>query len=297
MTREKTKIIPLTSNTMFKEIFGRDENKEMTAYLISQYFELDYNFVLDNIIHQNTIQSINNLKDYSYDVDIILSLNNEVLINVEMNKYFWDGIENRNLSYFTKIFSSQYEKGKGREQFRESKKCIQINFNNYNKPKDKERTIYRFRDVETNEELTDRIEIHHVNLEVIKNGCYNKSNEELSVLEKIVMCLKTNDVDDMEKIVGGRMKSILDKVMELSKDERLIGLYNTEELAKTREYGMKMAGIEEGMEKRIQKSIEQKERQVVINMLNDNLDLNIISKYTDLSIDEISKIKLENNIN
>jgi len=272
---------------MFKEIFGRDENKEMTAFLISEYFEIDYNFVLDNIVHQNTVQSIDNLKDYSYDVDIILSLNNEVIINIEMNKYFWSEIENRNMSYFSKIFSSQYEKGKGREQFRQSKKCIQINFNNYNYPVNREISISRFKDIETNEELTDKIEIHQVNTEVIRNGCYNKSNEELSVLEKIVMCLKTNDVDDMEKIVGGRMKSILDKVMELSKDERLIGLYNTEELAKTREYGMKMAGIEEGMEKRIQKSIEQNKRQVVINMLNDNLDIKLISKITGLNEEEI----------
>lgn len=268
---------------MFKEIFGRDENKEMTAFLISEYFEIDYNFVLDNIVHQNTVQSIDNLKDYSYDVDIILSLNNEVIINIEMNKYFWPEIENRNMSYFSKIFSSQYEKGKGREQFRQSKKCIQINFNNYNYPVNREISISRFKDIETNEELTDKIEIHQVNTEVIRNGCYNKSNEELSVLEKIVMCLKTNDVDDMEKIVGGRMKSIIDKVMELSKDERLIGLYNTEELAKTREYGMKMAGIEEG----IQKGIEQKERQVVINMLNENLDINLISKITGLTQEQI----------
>jgi len=274
---------------MFKEIFGRDENKEMTAFLISEYFEIDYNFVLDNIVHQNTVQSIDNLKDYSYDVDIILSLNNEVIINIEMNKYFWSEIENRNMSYFSKIFSSQYEKGKGREQFRQSKKCIQINFNNYNYPVNREISISRFKDIETNEELTDKIEIHQVNTEVIRNGCYNKSNEELSVLEKIVMCLKTNDVDDMEKIVGGRMKSILDKVMELSKDERLIGLYNTEELAKTREYGMKMAGIEEGMEKRIQKSIEQNKRQVVINMLKKNIDIDTISEVIELSKEDIQK--------
>ena len=274
---------------MFKEIFGRDENKEMTAFLISEYFEIDYNFVLDNIVHQNTVQSIDNLKDYSYDVDIILSLNNEVILNIEMNKYFWSEIENRNMSYFSKIFSSQYEKGKGREQFRQSKKCIQINFNNYNYPVNREISISRFKDIETNEELTDKIEIHQVNTEVIRNGCYNKSNEELSVLEKIVMCLKTNDVDDMEKIVGGRMKSILDKVMELSKDERLIGLYNTEELAKTREYGMKMAGIEEGMEKRIQKSIEQNKRQVVINMLKKNIDIDTISEVIELSKEDIQK--------
>jgi len=230
--KEKTKIIPIVSNTMFKEIFGRDENKETTAFLISEYFELDYNFVLDNIIHQNTVQSIDNLKDYSYDVDIILSLNNEVIINIEMNKYFWPGIENRNMSYFTKIFSSQYEKGKGKEQFRQSKKCIQINFNNYNYPVDREISISRFKDIETNEELTDKIEIHQVNLEVIKNGCYNKSNEELR---------------------------------------------------EAREYGMKMAGIEEG----IKKGIEQNKRQVVINMLNDNLDIKLISKITGLNEEEI----------
>ena len=296
MIKEKTKIIPLVSNTMFKEIFGREENKEMTAYLISEYFSLDYNFVLESIVHQNTVQSIDNIKDYSYDVDIILSLNNEVIINIEMNKYFWPGIKNRNLSYFSKIFSSQYEKGKGREQFRESKKCIQINFNNYNYPKNREISINRFRDIETNEELTDKIEIHNVNLEVIKNRCYNKSTEELSPLEEIVMCLKSNDVDDIEKIVGENMKNILDKVMELSRDERLIGLYNTEELAEAREYGMRMDGIEEGMQKGIQKGIEQNQKQVVINMLKDNLDITLISKYTNLTIDEVLQMKSDNNI-
>ena len=290
MTKEKTKIIPLTSNTMFKEIFGRDENKEMTAYLISEYFSLDYNFVLESIVHQNTVQSIDNIKDYSYDVDIILSLNNEVIINIEMNKYFWPGIKNRNLSYFSKIFSSQYEKGKGKEQFRESKKCIQINFNNYNYPVNREISISRFRDIETNEELTDMMEIHNVNLEVIKNKCYNKSAEELSSIEKIVMCLKSDYVDNIEEIVGERMKSILDKVMELSRDERLIGLYNTEELREAREYGMKMAGIEEGMQKGIKKGIEQNQKQVVINMLKENLDINLISKISGLSPEEILEL-------
>ena len=281
MTTEKTKIIPLVSNTVFKEIFGREENKEMTAFLISEYFSLDYNFVLESIVHQNTVQSINNIKDYSYDVDIILSLNNEVIINIEMNKYFWQGIKNRNLSYFSKIFSSQYEKGKGKEQIRESKKCIQINFNNYNYPVDREISISRFRDIETNEELTDRIEIHNVNLEVIKDKCYNKTAEELSPIEKIVLCLKSDKVDNIEKIVGGNMKSILDKVMELSRDERLIGLYNTEELAEAREYGMKMAGIDEG--------IEQTKKQMVINMLKKNIDIDTISEITELSKDQIEK--------
>lgn len=110
MTEEK-ELIPLISNTMFQEAFGRDENKIMLAYLISQYFNIDFNFALENIKHQNTNQSIDNIKDYKYDVDIILNLNDEIIINIEMNKNFWIGLENRNLAYITKIFPTQYMSG------------------------------------------------------------------------------------------------------------------------------------------------------------------------------------------
>jgi len=291
MIKENTKIIPLITNTMFEEVFGKEENKEMLAYLISEYFEIEYEFVLENIVHQNTSQNIDNIKDYKYDVDIILNLNNEVIINVEMNKKFWIGLQNRNLAYISKIFSNQYVSGKGREQFRTSKKHIQINFNNYNYPKDREMSINRLKDIDTNEELTDIIEIHHVNLEVIKKNCYNKADEELTPIEKIVRCLVTTDINDMEKVVGEGMKSILDKVMELSSDEKLVGLYNKEELAEAREYGIHLAGIKEGIKEGIEQGIQETKKQVVINMLKDNLDIVLISKYTNLSIEEIYEIK------
>jgi len=90
----------------------------------------------------------------------------------------------------------------------------------------------------------------------------------------------------MEKVVGEGMKSILDKVMELSNDERLVGLYNKEEFAEAREYGMHLAGKEEG----IQEGIDQTQKQVVINMLNENIDISIVSKVTGLTEDQIIKI-------
>ena len=198
-----------------------------------------------------------------------------------MNKKFWLGLQNRNLAYITKIFSSQYVSGKGKEQFKTSKKHIQINFNNYNYPKNRGMSISRLKDIETNEELTDLIEIHHVNLEVIRKNCYNKTDEELTPIERIVICLMTTDIKDMEKQVGEGMKSILDKVMELSNDERLIGLYNKEELAEAREYGIHLAGKEEG--------IIQTQKQVVINMLKKNIDIDTISEVTELSKEDIKQ--------
>jgi len=132
-------------------------------------------------------------------------------------------------------------------------------------PKDRGMSINRLKDIETNEELTP--------------------------IEKIVRCLVTTDINDMEKVVGEGMKSILDKVMELSSDEKLVGLYNKEELAEAREYGIHLAGIKEGIKEGIEQGIQETKKQVVINMLKDNLDIVLISKYTNLSIEEIYEIK------
>lgn len=87
------------------------------------------------------------------------------------------------------------------------------------------------------------------------------------------------------------MKSILDKVMELSSDERIVGLYNAEELAEAREYGIRLAGKVEGIKEGIEQGIKQNQKQMVINMLAENIDISIVSKVTGLTEDEILKIK------
>jgi len=86
------------------------------------------------------------------------------------------------------------------------------------------------------------------------------------------------------------MDEILDKVMALSNDERLIGLYNREDLEEAIKEGRYLAGVDDGIEK----GIEQKQREVVINMLNKNCDIDFISQITNLTAEEIEKIK--NNI-
>ncbi|MBQ7141240.1 MAG: hypothetical protein IJO32_07045, partial [Bacilli bacterium] len=78
------------------------------------------------------------------------------------------------------------------------------------------------------------------------------------------------------------------KVMALSNDERLIGLYNEEELQEAIKEGMRLAGINEGIEKN--------KRDVVINMLNKNCDIDFISEITNLTNKEIEKIKNEKNL-
>ena len=267
---------------MFKELLGKEENKEVLAFLLSTYFSLDYNYVLNNIKYFNTNLKLDSVKDYKYDVDIIISLNGKTVINIEMNKSFWKGVEKRNLAYITKIYGNQYEKGKGNEQFKESKKHIQINFNNYNYPLDRIRSIGRIKDIETNEEITDVIEIHNVNLEVIRKKCYNEK-EELNNIEKVGKFLISKEKEEIEKIVGEEMENIIDKVLELSSDKELIGIYDKEELQKEIEEGIREAGKEEG--------ILQNKQSIAITMLNKNFDIDTIIEITGLTKEQIDKLK------
>ena len=63
---------------------------------------------------------------------------------------------------------------------------------------------------------------------------------------------------------------------------------NTSIRKKTLEY---KKGLEQGIE---QGSID-KTKDIALNMLENHVDVEFISKYTDLSIDEIDKLKTSNN--
>lgn len=283
---KQTKIIPLTSNTMFKELFGKEENKNILSYLLSTYLELDYDYVFNNVKHINNKLKIVNKNDYKYDVDVIIRINNSIIGNLEMNNDNWKGINNRNFGYISQMYASQFISGASKNDFKNAIKHIQINFNNFNFPKDKERSIYRLKDIETGEELTDMIEIHSINLEMINKKCYNQVDE-LNNVEKIGKLLKSESIDEIEEIVGEEMKDIIDKIVELSSDENLVGLYNKEDLQRQINEGIVLDAEERG----ISKGTSKRNIEIAKKMLEEKMKIDTISKITGLSIEEIKKLQ------
>ena len=283
MTEKKTKILPLTSNTMFKEVFGKKEGKDALTFLLSNYFEVDYKSMYDSIEYDDTYLGVDtNNNDYKYNTDIIISLNNEVITNIEMNRKCWSGLENRNLAYISRIYSNQFKKGDGKEEFKKAKKHIQINLNNYNEPIGRKVSISRLIDIETKEEKTDQIEIHEVNLELIKKSCYNKDIESLTGIEKLSMFLLSKTKEEMEKVMDKELESVLDKIEELSRDVKVIGWYNKEEEEKMIRNSIESDALERGEEKA--------KKEMVINMLKENADIDFISKVSGLTTNQINSI-------
>ena len=84
------------------------------------------------------------------------------------------------------------------------------------------------------------------------------------------------------------MEDYIRDAVNASGDEMLLEAYD-------KEWALTDLGKHEGFKEGIQEGIEQTQVQVVIDMLKENLDVDLISKVTKLSVEEINTIKEKNN--
>lgn len=85
------------------------------------------------------------------------------------------------------------------------------------------------------------------------------------------------------------------KISKISKEEELQGIYDIEERQefiqnRIREHAL-VDGYEEGMKKGMEKGSLNKQKEIVINMLNKKIDIKTISELTGLSKEEVEKLR------
>ena len=129
--KQKSVFMMLTYDFMFKAVFANENNINPLTKLISDYFNIDIDKVKGKVRIMNSELIKNNKFDKKKCVDVIVEINENEILNIEMNtnksKEEFATIE-RNTAYICKIFSEQHKSG---DTYNKTKKCIQINFNNF----------------------------------------------------------------------------------------------------------------------------------------------------------------------
>ena len=230
--------------------------------------------------------SVSNKQDKVYKTDIIVRVDKHI-INIEMNGNYYNGLIEKNGTYYHKLRSEQFSRG---ESYLKIQKVIQINIDNFKKFKGN-KLVYKFMmlETETKELESEYLESYHIDLSYLKNKCYNETIEEL---EKICL-LFVEEKDKIKTLIKG--DNIMDEAYEelerLSKDKDIIGLYDAEKVAEkvlnTRLEGARLEGIEEG-EKR---GSEQKSLDIAKKMILKNISIQDISEITGLSKQQIENLK------
>ncbi len=284
MQTKEIQIISATRDYIFKAIMLDKEHEQFLKDIINYISNIPME-ELEHMIIGNIEHLAQNKKDKKMRSDIIISIS-KFCINIEMNNDYYNGLFQRNNGYLYLIGAKQYNED---EKYVNTKKVLQINFDNFshfNKGKE----VYKFtmKEEETGVILKEFEEIYHVDMAFIRKKCYNKPVSNLNFLEKACMILTSTSKEELYKYVGDDkiLEKVADKIVKLSSDEKMQGLYNIEEeerkIRNSIRYSAKQDGISQG--------IEQQKLEITKKMLEENTDVNFISRVTGLTLEEINNL-------
>ena len=144
--------------------------------------------------------------------------------------------------------------------------------------------------------LTDKIQIVRVDIPFFVKKCYNEDARKLDHKDRIIGFMGIDDIDLANKIKRNDdiMEDLYKKVEEFSDDNEILGAYDGEWHKKEVERVVLLDKMEQAMEKGLEQGIEQgiEQRNISIakNMISENLDIELISKITGLTLDQIKKL-------
>ena len=270
-----------------KRIFGNENNPRILISFLNAVIKpkdlIQSVQIMNNDIDKESIE------DKFSRLDIKAKTNKNELINIEIQIKDEHNMIKRSLYYWSKMFEGQLTEG---QKYDTLAKTICINILNFKCLKTKEaHSIYRLKEINTNEELTDLQEIHFIELpklpkneeikdvfdawmEFIENPISNKLEKAEMTIQEIkeakneLLRLSANDKERMK--YEDRRAALLDKVSALE---------NAEE-----------KGIEIGKEIGKKEGEKNKAIEVAKNSLKAGLDIDTISSITGLDKNEIEKL-------
>ena len=173
----------------------------------------------------------------------------------------------------------------------------QINLNTYGVTKDKRFVVIsKILDIESHEEIHPLFEIYDINLAKILDKDYTIVKEDKESLEKLLYLLICNDKEKMKEVYDGDefMAKIIREVNAQTDEFDKLLFYNREILEDedSREVEIKEA-LAEGREQGLTEGREQSKQDIAKAMLSENCDIELISKVTNLTYDDVVKLKEE----
>ena len=276
---EKGKKISLLSDTMLKAMFQNENRIKYSAKFLSYFIDVDYEVILNNIkLGKNELD-----KEKEYDralrCDYIAHLDDTIL-NIEVNNNSSLEVLERNMKYAHRLFSKKIKTEDNNYKYSQ---VIQINLNNFSfTSNNKIIDIY----TESNEDnlvLSDKLVFIQIYVPNLRKKWYNGGEKSLSEREKYILALVDMDLDKLKGLGDEKvMNEYLKEAEEVSFEDGFGEAYD-------KEWALKDEGKTEG---RIEGKREEK-IEIAKNMLNDNVDINLIKKYTNLTEEEITALKEE----
>ena len=297
----KTEKLPLVIDYVFKRVFAYKGNEDVLADflesilkdVLADFLESILNVKIEKLEVKNPEMMKNSREEKLGVLDIKVETNDNMIIDLEMQIEDEENIEEREATYMGKLLSEQLEVG---DEYKKLKKSVVIFITNFNKY---ETNTYhniakmRFEKINQDEYVDmgykeeEQIGNKYIEFHVIELPKFIKKNPGVEKRLEQWLWLIVGRKGKVEMAVKENKKvKKADKVLErISKDPRERERY--EAILKA-EFNQKISN-----QKFEEKGKKQKQIEIAKNLIKENVSIEIISKATGLTEEEINKLKQE----
>jgi len=300
-------IVQLCFDQAFKIMYGNQEHLEIITMLLSKILEIDY----DDLEGKVTLLPLNvtnkTVGEKKSERDVVVSVKTDdkyrIVIEVNVKTDFYESVMDRNI-YYSMSESKRLVEG---ETYDNMDITFLINFNTFFINKDRKKVLdeYLLRN-EEGDILSKKYKVLNINIEECKELWYHNNyqgkfglyEEDLVLLSAALMVEKESEFLEILDLV--RMKPEIKDLMEgvltdMNKDDDLVGSYynwkeENDKMNRSIINEVERKSLKKGIEQGREEGIEQTKKEIVINMYNNKCSLELISKYTNLSIESIKTI-------
>ena len=295
-------MIPLTFAPVFKGVFSR--NLEILKEFLKDVLHLEYELEELDIRILNNELIRESIREYQKRIDVNIVLNDNIYVEIEINREDFNRVKYRNKMYADKVSSLILESGENIKKLEEFY-FYQLNLNTENKNENIGEHIIVPYDISTNEIYIDNNKTILKYLEFYYRLYYNEPNKrtrdviwlaalssksftELYTILKGVLDerLLKKFIKDVIKMNWDKLENFSIHEWEKEKWDKYLEEKRKEEEEKRLEEAMKeghAAGHAAGHAEAIEFTIKE--------MIENGIDIEMISKITKLSNEEIKKIE------
>lgn len=271
--QDTKKVFTSRNDVIFKTIICDEYDKRF----IKKILEAVLNIKIYEITYMKSERPKLNKKERNKIVDLLLKTNDNKVIHVELNNGLKDFTRFRNYAYFSSIIATEI---KVKEEYDLSKEYIHIDFTYGFSKKDKIRIHEYYMQTLVGRKYIDNVRVIEVNMDMMKRVCYNEG--EYKYLAMLDMTPEELSIYEGDELIMD-YKKVLEKINE---DEEMYQ-YLSDEEAIIKEYN---SDIKYATEKGIEKGELKGKSEMIRSMQINGIDIESISKISNLSIEEVNKI-------
>lgn len=282
------KILPGISDVVFKKIMI--SHKDYLGLILENIIPLSKEEIIEKGEFLNIEIPPSHLSIKNSRMDLLLRVG-KYYINLEANTSIRDSLIIRNNAHFAGLVLNEYAR---RDKKTLEEILYQVSFNQKKRLSNELVVRLQYWDKELNVGNESLLKVE-LNLEFVNKKYYNK--EKMTTFEKALMILVIEDEKELIEFMKGDiiLESVGNDIISYSRAKEIVTAYENQMIEENyRNNRAREEGYDKGLEEGRDEGIKERNAEMANSMLIDDIPLEIISKYTGLSIEDLVELKKGN---